>query len=156
MTSDREIEEQIAKELEEMKVEEVSNLKAIKAEIVRIPLQIKEEELKIFGLQKALETIAVEKKGIESETYQKVFDAVTIIDGKDGEKVEKKAFTNDKARDTETWHRLQKDSSYNEYLDKERNTTKLLVQSKAQFDFLKRQLKVKQILVEIIKLEKSD
>jgi hypothetical protein len=155
MTSDREIEEQIAKELEDMKTEEVSNLKAIKAEICRIPLQIKEEELKIFGLQKALETIAVEKKRIETTTFDKVCNETITIEGKDGEKTEKKSFTNEKAREAETWQRLQKDSEYVEYLDKERNTAKLLVQSKAQFDFLKRQLKVKEMLIEIIKLERD-
>lgn len=160
MTSDREIEEQmikeqVAKEIEELETEEKANLQTIKSDITKLPMEIKKKELEIFGLNRALDTITSEKKRLQAETFQKVFDTTTMVEDKSGEKVEKKAFTNDKSREAETAKRLSKSTEYNELSDKELNTTKLIQTAKAEFDFLKRELKVRGWLIEIIKLEKE-
>jgi len=166
MTSDRQeeeeaIKEQVAKEIAELETERKSNLKNIKADIIKLPAEMKEKELEVFGLNRALDVITASKKHLASVTFQKVCDATIMVESKktddDGkpEMVEKSAYTNDKSRDAETAKRLAQSTEYNELSDKELNTTKLIHSAKAEFDFLRRKLKVRGWLIEIIKLEKE-
>lgn len=124
----------------------------MKERLIMLPREIKAEELKVFAFSKKLESIRAEKKFGELRVFEEVNNEKEMVETKDGT-VAKPKFSNEKARDTETQKRLKESAAYAALDEQEKDTEAKQYYAKAEYEFLKNELKSIALLIEMLKLE---
>ena len=118
----------------------------IKQRIIKIPVELKEEEKKLLDINRELDRINQEKKRWTRKISIQVFNDVTP----DGKKI----YTNETLRENETDARLGLLPDYQQLIEEESRQSQLAKLIKIDIDFLEREFKSKQFLIKLLEIEK--
>ena len=111
--------------------------------IVELPMLIRTQELKIIALNRKISSIEDKKKDLETTHF------IAVLSARDGDN--KNLYTNDKSREIEVNRRKKLDAVFQALILEEEDSIIQSKQEVAEFEFLKREFKVVELLVNLLK-----